>query len=74
MSDLHQRLLAAHAGEDAAALVALYQEAANAAPDMDAQGFYLTQAYVYALESGHAATEGLRTQLQALGREQGQVD
>ncbi|WP_422050324.1 hypothetical protein [Shimia sp.] len=74
MSDLHQRLLAAHAGEDAAALVALYQEAADAAPDMDAQGFYLTQAYVYALESGHAATERLRAQLHALGCEQAHED
>ena len=69
MSDLHQRLLAAHAGEDLAALVALYQEAADAAPEMDAQGFYLTQAYVYALELGHPDTPQLRDRLAAMGCE-----
>jgi len=54
MSDLDQRLLSAHAAGDYPALVSLYREAAEASTDADAAGFYLTHAYVFALELGHA--------------------
>ncbi|WP_137701639.1 hypothetical protein [Marimonas lutisalis] len=68
MSGLDQRLLAAHAADDRAALIALYEEAADAAGDETACGFYLTHAFVYALEAGDARAEGLRTRLHMMGR------
>ena len=69
MSDLDARLLAAHAAEDTPALVALYTEAADRATDPQAVGFYLTHAYVFALELGDARAGGLRRRLVAMGRE-----
>lgn len=69
MNGLHARLLAAHGGNDRAALVALYTEAAEAAPDAEAAGFFLTQAYIYALDLGHPAAPALHAQLAAQGRE-----
>lgn len=62
-------LLAAHAADDPQALVALYSEAAEHAADDDARGFYLTHAYVYALEIGDPHAASLKAQLIALGRE-----
>ncbi|MFD3189076.1 hypothetical protein ACFMPD_02235 [Sedimentitalea sp. HM32M-2] len=70
MSDLEARLLAAHARGDRRALVQLYTEAADTAPDPDAAGFYLTHAYVYALEQGDPAAVSLRARLVSAGREQ----
>ena len=69
MSDLNDRLLAAHRSDDKAALVTLYSEAAAAAPAPDAAGFYLTHAYVFALELGHPDAPALRAKLIAQGRE-----
>ncbi len=69
MSDLHARLLHAHELNDARALVALYSEAAATAIDETAAGFYLTHAYVYALEAAHPAAPDLRQQLIDMGRE-----
>lgn len=69
MSDLDTRLLAAHAANDTAALINLYTEAADAALTEDAAGFYLTHAYVFALECAHPATPALRARLLAMGRE-----
>ncbi|MBI1418359.1 MAG: hypothetical protein GC146_14150 [Limimaricola sp.] len=68
MNDLDARLLAAHAAGDRAALVALYTEAGDQAATVDAACFYLTQAYVYALELGHAAVPELHARLKAEGR------
>lgn len=70
MSDLDARLLTAHAVRDRSALVALYTEAADAAPDPDAAGFFLTQAYIYALDVGDPAAPALRARLAAEGREE----
>lgn len=67
---LDQRLLAAHAREDLQALVALYAEAADAAQDDMARGFYLTNAYVYALDRGDTRAAELHARLKALGREE----
>ena len=53
MSDLETLLLDAHGRDDRPALVTLYSEAADIAPDEGAAGFFLTQAYVYALELAH---------------------
>ena len=69
MIDLDARLLAAHAAGDRATLVNLYEEAANAAADETACGFYLTQAHVFALEAGLAKAAALRARLVAMGRE-----
>lgn len=69
MSSLETRLLAAHAAGDTLAQIALYTEAANTAATQDATGFFLTQAYVYALELGHDDSAILRTRLVDMGRE-----
>ncbi|MBF9044986.1 hypothetical protein HKCCE4037_16710 [Rhodobacterales bacterium HKCCE4037] len=64
---LDQALLAAHAAKDRSSLVTLYAEAAAGAPE--AQAFYLTHAFVFALESGDIRAPDLRAQLVALGAE-----
>lgn len=69
MNDLEARLLSAHAARDHRALVDLYREAAETANDAEAAGFYLTHAYVFALEQNHPATPDLRARLVAEGRE-----
>ena len=69
MTDLNARLLAAHEAGDRQALVALYQEAARHASDLDATCFFLTHAYVFALELDHPDAPNLRAQLAAHGRE-----
>jgi hypothetical protein len=63
MTPLHDRLLDAHARDDRAALVALYTEAADAARNLDAACFYLTHAYIYALEKGDPDAEQLYCRL-----------
>jgi len=68
MTALQDRLLAAHARDDRAALVTLYTEAADVADHVDAACFYLTHAYIYALEKGDPATNTLYRRLKALGR------
>ena len=69
MTSLDTRLLAAHATGNKASLVTLYTEAANASQMDKAKGFYLTQAYVFALEINHAKTAVLRGKLIEMGRE-----
>lgn len=69
MSDLDSRLRAAHSAGDKTALMTLYEEAATAAQSPEAQGFFLTQAYVFALETGHPKAAALHQQLKATGRE-----
>ncbi|MGD9294302.1 MAG: hypothetical protein PVI41_05410 [Roseobacter sp.] len=69
MKDLNARLLHAHKTGDARALVLLYSEAAAMSEDENATGFYLTHAYVYALDAGHPAAQELRQKLIDMGRE-----
>ncbi|MDW3184015.1 hypothetical protein [Roseobacter sp.] len=69
MNELEARLLAAHADDDRAALVRLYTEAADQAADEDAAAFYLTHAYVYALELGAPQVGALQHRLIDMGRE-----
>ncbi|PCJ04259.1 MAG: hypothetical protein COB16_19240 [Rhodobacteraceae bacterium] len=69
MTSLEARLLTAHAASDRLALVALYTEAADTAATQDAAGFYLTQAYIYALEQDHDDAAILRNKLVSMGRE-----
>ncbi|WP_342075424.1 hypothetical protein [Yoonia sp. SS1-5] len=65
---LDAALLDAHARNDRRALVTLYAQAADAAPDLDASCFFLTQAYIFALEQAHEATGALHDRLQRHGR------
>ena len=69
MRDLEARLIAAHAAGQKHTLVTLYEEAATEAKTPEAQGFFLTQAYVYALETGHPKAADLHLRLKASGRE-----
>jgi len=66
---LNTRLLAAHHNNDRGALIALYQDAAQQAADENAQGFYLTQAYIFALEAGDPAADRIKSRLVALKRD-----
>lgn len=71
MSEIGAQLLSAHEARDAAALVTLYTLAADQAGSHDetVAGFFLTHAYVYALETGDARAGSLRARLVAAGRE-----
>lgn len=66
---LHEALLEAHARADRAGLVDLYARAADRQNDVDAAYFFLTHAYVFALETGHPAATALHGRLKARGRE-----
>ncbi|MEP6021129.1 MAG: hypothetical protein ABJ251_21875 [Paracoccaceae bacterium] len=69
MNDLDARLIAAHAKQDSVTLSALYTDAANRSDDTDAQCFFLTQAYVFALEAGLPDSASLKARLISAGRE-----
>lgn len=69
MKRLDDRLIAAHAVGDRAALVSLYAQAADAVNDLDAACFYLTHAYVFALELDDPRATDLHARLKAEGRE-----
>ncbi|APG49060.1 hypothetical protein [Phaeobacter porticola] len=69
--DLDRALLIAHRDEDLAELVRLYTYAADAAEevaDIDRACFYLTHAFVFALESGAPEAEPLNARLANRGR------
>ncbi len=69
---LDRELLAAHALKDIARLANLYEQAANLSEngaDIDAACFYLTHAYVFALEGGLPNTADINSRLHAYGRE-----
>ena len=71
--ELNTAILAAHAAEDRARLVGLYALAADQAEaraEIDAACFFLTQAYVFALETGDAMAADLHRRLLAHGREE----
>ncbi|GAA6190790.1 hypothetical protein [Phaeobacter sp. NW0010-22] len=67
MSTLETDLLKAHEKGDQISLVALYRQAAEQTADPTARAFFLTHAYVFALESGLAAAQDIHLQLVALG-------
>ncbi|MEM8775916.1 MAG: hypothetical protein AAGF53_12840 [Pseudomonadota bacterium] len=66
---LDAQMMAAHEAHDTRALVRLYTQAADSSNDVDAACFYLTHAYVFALESGAPETRMLRARLMEYGRE-----
>ncbi|MEM9733862.1 MAG: hypothetical protein AAF903_10325 [Pseudomonadota bacterium] len=70
MSNLDVALLAAHERNDKQALVRLYREAARQhGDDEDRAAFYLTHAYIFALDCGAPEAEVLNRQLAEQGRE-----
>ncbi|MFK7834792.1 MAG: hypothetical protein AB8B60_01100 [Sulfitobacter sp.] len=70
MKPLDDALRAAHVAGDTDALIRLYAQAAEGADTSDSAAFYLTHAYVFALETGDARADGLREKLVAVGREE----
>ena len=66
---LDAELLAAHAAGDVEALITLYTRASEQAVQDVARGFYLTHAYVFALEAGDARAEYLARELRKMGRQ-----
>lgn len=72
-AELDALLLAAHAAGDVPALAGLYEKAADLARAeglADAAAFYLTHAYVYALDVGDPQAAEFRARLMAEGREE----
>jgi len=69
VAGLDAELCAAHAAGDGARLADLYARAAEVAPDAEAAAFYLTHAFVFALEAGAPRADALRAILAASGRE-----
>jgi len=72
MDELDQRLFAAHATGDAAALAALYTQAADlaeAAMETDRACFYLTHAWVFALDAGLGEARCIHRRLIRHGRD-----
>jgi hypothetical protein len=69
MKSLDAQILAAHDACDIGALIGLYTQAADETADIDAACFYLTHAYVFALELGSPVTMSLRKRLMKHGRE-----
>ncbi len=67
---LHERLLAAHASADFAALPRLYRMVADRAEesgDIQRACFFLTQAWVFALEAGSPMAGELEARLVVYG-------
>ena len=64
---LNERLLAAHDAGAPAPLALLYAEAAGSAAG-EAAAFYLTHAWIYALDAGLPDAEDYETRLRRLGR------
>jgi hypothetical protein len=72
-SHLEADLLRAHREGDVPAIVTTYMAIADACEgreEVDAACFYLTQAYVWALEAGMPDAAALHARLKARGREE----
>ena len=72
-SELEPALLEAHEKRDSTRLIALYQEAGELAlseGDVDRGCFFLTHAYVFALEAGSPRAEKIKQILIVHGREE----
>ncbi|WP_370232116.1 hypothetical protein [Cognatishimia sp.] len=71
LKELDKQLLQAHADYDVPALIRLYHEAATLAEqrqDHEASCFYLTHAFVFALEEGAPEADELNLKLFERGR------
>ena len=69
MKELDRAMISAHEVGDRRALIKLYAQAADSVNDLDASCFYLTHAYVFALEAGAREAQTLHARLIAHGRE-----
>lgn len=69
-AELDAALLRAHETENLPALIQLYTAAADAEPNVDAACFYLTHAYVFALQADAPDRVALNARLVAHGREE----
>ncbi len=69
MSALDERLIAAHEARDNGLLVDLYLQAAQETQETEAVAFFLTHAYVFALEAGLVEAPVLRQRLIDMGCE-----
>jgi len=72
-ADVDTALLAAHAANDKPALVRLYRQAGEmmlARGEVNAGCFYLTHAYIFALDCGAAEASQIHQTLIAHGREE----
>ncbi|MEM1431065.1 MAG: hypothetical protein AAGG09_16545 [Pseudomonadota bacterium] len=67
---LDAALVHAHESGDKAVLARLYADAAARADDTRQKAFYLTHAYVFALDAGLADATRLHARLRALGCEE----
>ena len=70
-SDLEDAILSAYAAEDQVELIRLYRRAADIAEaenDIDQAAFFLTYAWIYALELGHEDATKLCQRLADWGR------
>ncbi|MXX90833.1 MAG: hypothetical protein F4213_06305 [Boseongicola sp. SB0677_bin_26] len=68
---LERELLAAHESGEGNALIGLYAAAADkaeASDDIDSAAFFLTHAWIFALERGDERAEALRARLASWGR------
>ncbi len=66
LAALERELLAAHESGDGDALIGLYAVAADraaASDDIDSAAFFLTHAWIFALERGDERAEALRARL-----------
>lgn len=70
MNDLNDRLLEAHAQGDKQVLVRLYRAAAEETEEPTPKAFFLTQAYVFALDCGDPAAPKLQQMLVEMGRDE----
>ncbi len=71
VKDLEARLLAAHEHGQGPELARLYaQAAAHYGSDPERAAFYLTHAYVFALEAGMPEAAAYHQQLKSQGREE----
>ena len=69
MNDLDALMIAAHEAHDQKALIRLYTQAADTSNNLDAACFYLTHAYVFALDAGAPEAKALHARLKQHGRE-----
>lgn len=69
MTDLDSAMIRAHDAGDLKALITLYTQAADRAETLDAACFFLTHAYIFALEAGAFEAADLHARLIAHGRE-----
>mgnify|MGYP001816605539 CR=1 FL=1 len=71
LDELETSLLAAHQSGDLSDLIRLYGEAAEraeAAGDIDRAAFFLTHAWIFALDAGDVRATELHSRLAAWGR------